>query len=231
MYSSEKDGRSFNRLEWALLGYEGPTLVVVKTTEGAVIGAFTDATWKDSVHYFGNTDAFLFQLEPEFHMNWAIGPQENYMYLHSSEHGSSVNPTLDGLPHGLGFGGNLTTKPRLFIPESLEHCVGGFFDKTFQSGEILPQESLERFEINVIEAWGVGTNEAIDAALSKRLAHRNQTEDAIRRAREVTDKTQFLRDLESGFTPSKLYDHKKDTRGRHEFKVDDQHGGYKVERE
>jgi hypothetical protein len=231
LYSSETDGRSFNRLEWALLGYSGPTLLTVKTEADVVIGAFTQKPWKDSLNYYGCGDSFLFQVFPELKIRWSSGPQDHFMYMHSGEFTSPFKPPIDGLPHGIGFGGSLSSKPRFFIPDSLENCSAEFMDKTFEIGEILPEDALEKFEINILEVWGVGSDELITHAIEKRGEHRNQMEEAIRRARAVSDKTQFVKDLKSGFTPSKLYEHREEARGRHEFHVDDKHGGYTIDQE
>jgi hypothetical protein len=230
LYSSEMDGRSFNRLEWSLLGYDGPTLLIVKTDQDAIIGAFAEQPWAESLNFFGSCDCFLFQLFPEVRIRWAIGGKEHFMYMHSGELTSSLQPH-NSLPHGIGFGGSLASKPRFFIPDSLENGSAEFMDKTYETGEILPESAMEKFEINVLEVWGVGSQELIDHALQKRVERRTQTEDAIQRARTVANKTQFLRDLESGFTPSNVYKHRDDVRGREEFRVDDIHGGYKVDKE
>lgn len=229
LYSSETDGRSFNRLEWAVLGYDGPTLLTVKTASGDIIGAFTQKPWKDALNYYGSGDSFLFQLSPELKILWSTGPQNHFMFMHSGKFTSPVKPSVDGLPHGIGFGGGLSSKPRFFIPESFENCSAQFLDKTFETGDILPESALERFEINVMEIWGVGSDETIEHSIERRKEHRIHTEEAIHRARSVNDKTQFVKDLKSGFTPSKLYEHLDVARGRHEFRVDDKHGGYKVD--
>jgi hypothetical protein len=231
LYSSEMDGRSFNRLEWSLLGYDGPTLVVVKTDKDAVIGAFANKPWKDSIHFQGNSECFLFQLEPEFHVRWAAGPQDHFMYLHSGEHASSIEPQLAGLPRGIGFGGSTSTKPRLFIPDTLEHCSAEYMDKSYQVGDLLPEDAMEKFEIQSLEVWGVGNEDVIAHAMQKRAEYRVQLEDTIRRARTVINKKQFVEDLKTGFTPNKLYQHRDDSRGRHEFMVDDVHGGYKIDQD
>lgn len=251
LYSTETDGRSFNRLEYAVSGYDGPTMLAIKTMEGAVIGAYTETAWKDSLNYFGTDESFLFQLMPQLKVLRPTGNESNFMYMHSGElHQSPIKPPVDGLPHGLGFGGNLTSKPRLFIPESLEGCLATFMDKTYDIGQILPEDNLnlEKFEINILEIWGVGGDEnhekseapdttssstpTIQFALRQRDEYRDRLSSAITRARVLKDKTQFVSDFESGLIPTKnLYAHKEHVRGRSEFRVDETHGGYKVDRE
>ena len=235
VYCSEADGRSFNRLEWNLLGYGGPTLLLVRTTTGAIIGAFAASTWKDTVNYQGNSDCFLVQLQPKFKVHWAAsGRQNHFMYMNSGKRGNrQVVPQLEGLPHGIGFGGGATkNEPRLFIPVSLEHCSAEFMDDTFESGDVLPGEDLERFEIDLLEVWGIGdTPEALKTSLQEQREYRARQTDAINRARRIDDKHEFVKDLTSEFVPSNVFKHREETRGRHEFEVDEEHGGYKIERE
>jgi hypothetical protein len=127
LYSSENDGRSFNRLEWALLGYDGPTVLLVKTGKDAVIGAFTNHPWKDTLHHYGSSDCFLFELSPELRVRWPTGGEDNFMYMHSGDLKSPIE-ARNSLPRGIGFGGNMA-KPRFFIPDSFEGCSVDFMDK------------------------------------------------------------------------------------------------------
>jgi len=210
-----------------LLGYSGPTVVLVKTTCQQVLGAFAAEAWKDAKgEFFGNADCFLFELEPTLKVyrskNEAGG--QNFMYMHLNSDG----PICHGHPHGMGFGGSIE-HPRFFIPESLEHCTAGYLDKTYNQGELLPSSELETFELQILEVWGVGGDEVIQKALEDRAAYRERHEEIIRRARVVHDKTQFATDLKSGLIPNVLYGHQEKVRGRHDFVVDDKHGGYKIE--
>jgi TLD len=226
IYSSFLDGRSFNRLEWSLLGYSGPTVLLVKTTAQAVLGAFASAPWKNARDFYGNADCFLFELEPKLVVHRPEGSGSNFMYLHSDRDPISVS--CHGHAHGLGFGGDLD-KPRLFIPETFERCTADFLDKTFHNGELLPSEALERFEIQVLEVWGVGGDEVIAQALRHRSEHRERSDTAVLRARKVLDKSPFVEDLKSGLIINKVYKHQEQARGRHDFRVDDEHGGYKID--
>jgi hypothetical protein len=229
LYSSDVDGFSFNCLEFNLLGYDGPTTLVIKTKKDEVIGAFAHGTWKDSINYHGCSDCFLFQLQPQFKILLATGEGDRFMYMHSGDRHAPLQPSLAGLPHGIGFGGSATTKPRLFIPDTLEHCTAGFMDDTYEVGDVLPREDLEQFEISTLEVWGVGDENIIQHALKKRDAYRVYQAEFLKKARTVEDKTQFAEDLSSDWmAPNKLYKHREEARGRHEFAVDDKHGGYQI---
>lgn len=222
------DGRSFNRLEWSLLGYSGPTLLVLKTTGDAVAGAFTTDTWKESKDFFGNPECFLFQLHPSVRIHRAVGHDHNFMYLHSKHSHGPIERESGTLPNGIGFGGCLE-KPRLFIPESFEHCSADFLDRTFESGSLLPEEALEKFELTTLEVWGVGGDEVITQALRSRAEYRDRTDTAILKARMIHDKKFLAEDMQSGLIMTDIFKHREETRGRHDFAVDEKHGGYKIE--
>jgi len=229
LYSSEMDGRSFNRLEWSLLGYGGPTLLVLRTTGKALLGAFTSAPWKECHGFQGDLDSFLFQLAPRVRVMPPIGKDKNFMFMHSKDVHSSIVPESGLHPHGIGFGGTLE-KPRLFIPESFENCSAGYLDRTFQPGHLLPETELEKFELSSLEVWGVGGDTIVKKALHEQKEYRERTNKAILRARTVQDKEFVVRDIKAGLViGDKLFSHVESTRGRPEFRVDDKHGGYKIE--
>jgi hypothetical protein len=230
LYSSELTGHSFNRLEHSLLGYGGPTLLVVKTKSQVTLGAFTSQSWKESKHFYGTADSFLFQLDPKVSVLRPTEKGKNFMYLHSGIFGSSLNLQKQDLPRGIGFGGT-PDKPRLFIPESFEECSAESLDKTFESGDLLPLDALKKFEIQCLEVWGVGSDQVIMDALKARSNFREITDTAVFNARVVHDKSQFAKDLKSGLLSSKVFAVDEDVRGRSEFAVDEDHGGYKLERE
>lgn len=224
LYSAEADGRSFNRMEWSILGYGGPTTLLVKTEEGATLGAFAAAPWHEAPKFFGSGECFVFQLDPVTNVCHSVGTESNFMYC---------NPSWakghDGLPHGLGFGGTLNN-PRLFISEDFNTCKAGYLDDTYQKGDLLPKDALEQFHIKSLEIWGVGGDEVISEALQERDKYRQQTDSVVYNARVITDKTGFLPDLKSGLMDTKIYKHREETRGRAEFSYDEKHGGYSLER-
>ena len=64
-----------------------------------------------------------------------------------------------------------------------------------------------------------------------REAYRVFQAEFLKKVGAVEDKTQFIGDLTSGLTPSKLFQHRDQARGRPDFAVDDEHGGYKIDKE
>ena len=131
-------------------------------------------------------------------------------------------------PHGLGFGGCLE-KPRLFIPETFTGCSADFFDRTYASGVLLPNEAMEKFEIEDLEVWAVGGAAVIEHALKKQEEYREIKDAALLEAGKVHDKSSLAQDFQTGLMDSKLLAHRVSVRGRQEFAVDEQHGGYKLE--
>lgn len=212
LYASSNDGLSFNRLQNALLGYSGPTLLIVRAVSGAIFGAFTASAWKESKDFYGNTDCFLFSLSPVTAVYRPSGNQRNYMYCNSFARSRGY----DRQAHGIGFGGSVD-EPRLFLTESFDDCRAGARDLTFENGSLLPplpsgaQQST--FEIDVVEVWGVGGDQVVADALDERQKARALKEEGIRRARKV-DKAQFLDDFRSGVIDSKAFKHRQEIDGR-----------------
>jgi TLD len=228
LYSSVMDGFSFNRLEWNLIGYGGPTLVLIQTECDVVLGAFASQSWKDTYHFYGTSENFVFQLEPVLRVFHATGKDDHFMYCHgSSRFGGSFGLT-EASPLGLGFGGSIC-KPRLFLPESLEECSADFFDVTYESGDLLPKEAMESFRIKYLEVWGVGGGKVIEGAMAARSEYRERMNASIENARTVLDPRVFVAGLQSGLLPSKAFIHSEQARGRADFCIDEVHGGYKLE--
>ena len=55
LYSSSVDGSSFNRVTHHILGYDGPTCIIIKCmdSKSTIIGAFTADRWKESTRFYG----------------------------------------------------------------------------------------------------------------------------------------------------------------------------------
>jgi hypothetical protein len=136
IYNSNQDGLSFNRLQNAILGYGGPTIFIVQSVSGGIFGAYTGTAWKESKDFYGNTDSFLYQLQPNvavYHPK-STG-STNYMYCNSTARSRGY----DQQAHGIGFGGTVQ-QPRLFLSESMEDgtCIASAQDLTYDNGTLLP---------------------------------------------------------------------------------------------
>lgn len=194
IYTSMEDGLSYNRLCFHLLGYSGPTLIVIQDVEGgrsaqgtsisdsffsfvAIFGAFCDTEWKESNRFYGGNGCFLFRFRPDFHIYRAatLHQSGNHMYL---------NTKGFSLPRGLGVGGDLT-EFRMFLSEDFdEKCYTTTRCLSYEPG---PLSSRKRFSIALLEVWGCGGEES----MLKQKAHRQDTADMIAHARKV-DKAQFV---------------------------------------
>eukprot|EP00934_Nitzschia_sp_Nitz4_P000215 Nitzschia sp. Nitz4//scaffold146_size56529//2598//4351//NITZ4_006568-RA/size56529-processed-gene-0.48-mRNA-1//1//CDS//3329536611//215//frame0 len=214
LYTSASDGLSFNRLQNALLGYGGPTLLVIQSGE-SMFGAFTASAWKESKDFYGNHDCFLYQLAPSPAVYRPSGSASNFMYCNSYARSRGY----DKQAHGIGFGGTVD-QPRLFLAESFDDCRAAAQDLTFESGRLLDNKS-NTFDIDNLEVWGVGGTEIVQEALGARSRTRDIKQAAITKARKV-DKAQFLDDFRTGLIESKAFAHRQQIRGREGASVDDE---------
>lgn len=222
LYTSDSDGLSFNRLQNALLGYGGPTLLILRDVQNhAVFGAFTASPWKESKDFYGNSDCFLYQIAPITAVYRPTGNNGHFMYCNS--HARSRG--YDQQAHGIGFGGTVD-QPRLFLDETFDHCMASNQDLTFDNGLLLPKTASgalqKQFEIESLEVWGVGGDEVVLQALGARAQAREIKEAGIRKARKV-DKAQFLDDLRSGAIHSKAFQYRQQVDGRADHDVDERH--------
>lgn len=221
LYTSASDGLSFNRLMNALLGYGGPTLLIIQSGR-STFGAFTASPWKESKDFYGNTDCFLYKLLPEttcvYRPTGASTPASNrFMYCNSFARSRG----FDKQAHGIGFGGS-TDKPRLFLAESFDDCFAGSDDLTFEKGPLLETKpngggfrsaADSMFEIDNLEVWGVGGSEVVEESLKARSRTRDIRQANINKARKV-DKAAFLDDLRNGVIDNKAFAHRQQIQGR-----------------
>lgn len=96
LYSPSKAGSSFNRLAVSILGYEGPTLILLKHVEKNdrenqnkdttyIFGAFSKMPWKEELNYIGDHNCFLLKIFPKFHNFFTYRGEggTNYAYLNT----------------------------------------------------------------------------------------------------------------------------------------------------
>ena len=231
LYTSASDGLSFNRLQNALLGYGGPTLVVIQSGE-SVFGAFTASPWKESKDFYGNHDCFLFRLLPgPIAVYRPTGQSSNFMYCNSFARSRGY----DQQAHGIGFGGTVE-QPRLFLAESFDDCRAARDDLTFEKGSLLNSSiganignNATNFEIDNLEVWAVGGTEVVQESLQARSRSRDIRSAAIQKARKV-DKAAFLDDFKSGMIESKAFAHRQQIQGRDGACIDDEKEKYQYEK-
>lgn len=82
LFSNDADGNSFRTMQEALLSFQGPTVITIRSTDGDVFGFSTDCPWKSSRKWFGQgSDSFLFTLSPTLAFYPATGEGTRNMYL------------------------------------------------------------------------------------------------------------------------------------------------------
>jgi hypothetical protein len=233
LYTSDSDGLSFNRLQNALLGYSGPSLLLIRAVTSAnepisIFGAFTASPWKEAKDFYGNTDCFLFSMSPVTAVYRPTGSERNFMYCNSAARSKGY----DQQAHGIGFGGSVD-QPRLFLSESLDDCVAApNQDLTFEHGSLLPLHESgavrKHFDVDSIEVWGVGGDAVVASALEGRSKSRQVRAEGIQKARKV-DKAQFLDDFQSGLVSSKAFAHQQQVDGRAEQDLEEMRNNRKLE--
>ena len=236
LFDASRDGFSFENVQRAIVGYAGPTLVLMQTTSGATLGAFSSSTWRDGASFFGDSDAMLFALRPNLCIAGAASTtyaERNYMYL-NSKFGHE-----ETLPRGIGFGGDIgfgsegagggsgtgtgtgssssssgggggdgSGSFRLWIDrESPMGCYARRDDQTFASADLLPGTGgVVKFELAGLEIWGCGGAEAEEASLEAR-----QMDDRAREKMRTVDRAAFFNGMESTFL-TKGFEHREQCR-------------------
>ena len=72
IFSSQRDGKSFNTMMGQLGRCEGPSLMLVKDKAGQVMGGFAPAPWVKSGTFFGDYSTFIFGLAPAMQVRRAF---------------------------------------------------------------------------------------------------------------------------------------------------------------
>jgi hypothetical protein len=224
LFSSEADGLSCNRLMNALIGYGGPTFIIIRSKDikgkcgAGIFGGFTYSPWdRESGEFYGNSDSFLFRLGPEpmgvYRPKGSGGDNEsNFMFFNPEARSKGY----DQLAWGIGFGGT-SQEPRLYIDEILDGSTAKDKDLTFENGPLLSNKDESNsycgFEVEAIEAFGVGSSQVIEDALNARDEHRKEAQKRIRHAMKGA-KAAFLEDMQSGLVGAKVFKHRDEMRGR-----------------
>lgn len=146
LYSMNTSGSSFNRLAYAIAGYSGPTLFLIKHYDtktvgdstdpdagACIFGAYSTIVWKEELAYQGTNETFIFSLLPRYKQFQAYRGDggKNYAYFNTRKIAHSKFKV------GLGFGGNDFTNFRLWIDEDMEAgCHVNPDDATYEKGYI-----------------------------------------------------------------------------------------------
>ncbi|XP_043193320.1 MTOR-associated protein MEAK7-like isoform X1 [Amphibalanus amphitrite] len=141
-FSNKIHGQSFSTMLGSIVD-QGPSLVVIRDTDGHVFGAYAPESWHCNGEFYGTAQTFLYALDPKMEIFLPSGFNENYMYL---------NVNQQTLPNGMGFGGKFEYFG-LFVSADFGHGFTAPTCTTFESRQL---SGKKRFQIDVIEVWGVG---------------------------------------------------------------------------
>ena len=231
LYSSNEDGFVFLKLQEALRSYPGATTILIRTKDGDSFGFYTECPWQSRASWFGGDghDSFLFRLHPSLDVySPTYEGKECYMYLWSttSDHRANNNCVLQGL----AIGGIADDTPRVHIPTTLENCKASPVDTTYAPGPLLGTDENPFFDIDTIEVWAVNVASESEFLYKQQMGEgrARMKEEARLRGAQV-DRSAFLPDFQSGTFMNKLYDHRQQARGRHDFVVAGDHHGYYLE--
>ncbi|XP_057549617.1 uncharacterized protein LOC130827783 [Amaranthus tricolor] len=143
LYHSSYHGQSFNTFLGNISNDEGPTMFIVKDTEGYIYGGYASQPWEKHSDFYGDLKCFLLQLHPKVSIFRPTGANNNLQWC-------AYNFTSDSIPNGIGFGGRVNHFG-LFISANFD--AGQTFEcTTFGSP---PLSKSNRICPEVIECWSV----------------------------------------------------------------------------
>lgn len=166
LYSSRTCGDGVGAFARTLTCYTSPSILLVRSAAGDVVGVYTDVEWKPASQFFGGGSTKLFTVHPEKKLFATTGISHNYLYLHIP---SSKVTTKGVIPDGVAVGGQMEGF-RFHLDADFKHGEASTFDSTFENGLLLPlaakqapagMSDLFTFDIAEVEVLGLGGNKAI----------------------------------------------------------------------
>uniref|UniRef100_A0A0K2TQS8 TLD domaincontaining protein KIAA1609like [Cricetulus griseus] n=1 Tax=Lepeophtheirus salmonis TaxID=72036 RepID=A0A0K2TQS8_LEPSM len=129
------------------LVYQGPTLLIIQSDDGAIFGAFASTSWGDTKGgWSGNGDSFIFAIKPKMACFYSTGKNERFLFGSDSKFG------LGGRPDALGLG----------IASDLSE---GEFNSNAETFDLPSGIIPSQFSISHVEAWALGS--AVDPSSEK----------------------------------------------------------------
>lgn len=80
LFSSQIHGESFSTFMGRIMD-QGPSVIIIEDTNGAVFGGFASSSWSLSPKFTGNDSAFLFTLRPKMRCFTSTGYNDHFQYL------------------------------------------------------------------------------------------------------------------------------------------------------
>ncbi|XP_020246683.1 TLD domain-containing protein 1 isoform X2 [Asparagus officinalis] len=143
LYHSAIHGLSFNTFMAHITSGDGPTILVIKDTEGYIYGGYASQPWERQSDFYGDMKSFLFQLYPQASIFRPTGANNNLQWC-------ALNFSSDSIPNGVGFGGK-ANHFGLFLSANFDQ--GHTFECTTFSSPCLSRTNKIRPE--AIECWGI----------------------------------------------------------------------------
>lgn len=143
LYHSTVNGLSFSTFMGNISIDEGPTVLLIKDTEGYIYGGYASQPWERHSNFYGDMKSFLFQVYPKASIFRATGANNNIQWC-------GVNFNSESIPNGVGFGGRVGHFG-LFVSDSFDQ--GHTFTCTTFGSPCLSKVS--QIYPEVIECWGI----------------------------------------------------------------------------
>ena len=143
LYSSRTHGRAWPAFV-AKVAERGPTVLVIRDTEGHVFGGYAPESWEKQANSFFGEEGYsslVFRLWPALSLYKSTGRSSNFQYF-----GTGCTSGIN--PNGCGFGGKLNHFA-LFLDASFEQ--GHSFAGSTYDNPVLA--SGLRFQIDTVECW------------------------------------------------------------------------------
>jgi hypothetical protein len=228
LYGSDQDGLSFPTFRQALLSYTGPTVILIETVAGDTLGYYSESPWKSCSSpswYSSDGDSFLFRLHPAWNVYQRNGESSKYMHYLPTPVASYRS---QGSLSGLAVGGVGVDTPRFHLNPSLEGCQASSVDTVYESGPLLTDDQMF-FDVQVLEVFAVKvTDQDYRHGVEAGQLQASIKEETRQQMAQV-DRAQFVDDFKSGAFMNSLYQHRSETRGRHDYCASDEEGkGYFV---
>lgn len=148
LYHSSHHGLSFSTFLGCISNDQGPTLLIIKDTEGYIYGGYASQPWEKHSDFYGDMKCFLFQLHPKASIYRPTGANYNLQWC-------AFNFSSDSIPNGIGFGGRVNHYG-IFLSASFDS--GQTFECTTFGSSGLSKSN--RICPEVIECWSVFPKEA-----------------------------------------------------------------------
>ncbi|XP_027918910.1 TLD domain-containing protein 1 isoform X1 [Vigna unguiculata] len=143
LYHSSVNGLSFNTFLGNISNHAGPTVLIIKDTEGYIYGGYASQPWERHADFYGDMKCYLFQLNPVASIFRPTGANNNLQWC-------AMNFSSEDIPNGIGFGGRVNHFG-LFVSANFDQ--GHTFSCTTFGSPCLSKTN--RILPEVIECWGV----------------------------------------------------------------------------